>query len=99
MLFPPQLHQIISSTWGLETQIPYLLKLIRIKVEAAEGQCRVNVKFWGGVVPGNAPHLREMIQLGVPGFKCFLIHSGVDEFPAVDRDQVCNLNDENFKYH
>ena len=26
--------------------------------------------------------------MGVPGFKCFLIHSGVDEFPAVDRDQV-----------
>ena len=29
-----------------------------------------------------------MVTLGVPGFKCFLIHSGVDEFPAVTRDQV-----------
>ena len=62
--------------------------IIRIKVEAAEGQCRVNVKFWGGVIPGNTPHLREMVSLGVPGFKCFLIHSGVDEFPAVSKDQV-----------
>lgn len=24
-----------------------------------------------------------MIEAGVPGFKCFLIHSGVDEFPHV----------------
>lgn len=24
-----------------------------------------------------------MIQAGVAGFKCFLIHSGVDEFPHV----------------
>ena len=29
-----------------------------------------------------------MVEMGVPGFKCFLIHSGVDEFPAVTRDQV-----------
>ena len=29
-----------------------------------------------------------MIDMGVPGFKCFLIHSGVDEFPAVNEDQV-----------
>ena len=31
---------------------------------------------------------KAMVTLGVPGFKCFLIHSGVDEFPAVTRDQV-----------
>ena len=37
---------------------------------------------------GNIPSLKEMVTLGVPGFKCFLIHSGVDEFPAVTRDQV-----------
>ena len=29
-----------------------------------------------------------MVEMGVPGFKCFLIHSGVDEFPAVTREQV-----------
>lgn len=27
--------------------------------------------------------LRPMVQAGVAGFKCFLIHSGVDEFPHV----------------
>ena len=29
-----------------------------------------------------------MVDMGVPGFKCFLIHSGVEEFPAVTREQV-----------
>ena len=67
--------------------------ITRIKVEAAEGQCRVNVKFWGGVIPDNTPHLREMVSLGVPGFKCFLIHSGVDEFPAVSKEQVIKVKE------
>jgi len=58
------------------------------KVNAARGQCWVDVGFWGGVIPGNAPSLKAMVALGVPGFKCFLIHSGVDEFPAVTRDQA-----------
>ena len=59
-----------------------------VKVNAAQGQCWVNVAFWGGVIPGNSSHLKEMIGMGVPGFKCFLIHSGVDEFPAVNKEQV-----------
>ena len=59
-----------------------------LQVSAARGQCWVDVAFWGGVIPGNSPHLRDMVTLGVPGFKCFLIHSGVDEFPAVNREEV-----------
>lgn len=26
--------------------------------------------------------------VNIPGFKCFLIHSGVEEFPAVNKEQV-----------
>ena len=29
---------------------------LRVKAEAAVGQCWVNVKFWGGVVPGQTVH-------------------------------------------
>lgn len=29
-----------------------------------------------------------MIQAGVAGFKCFLIHSGVDEFPHVTQTDL-----------
>lgn len=53
------------------------------KRRAAEGKCFVDVGFWGGVVPGNAPALRPLFEAGVFGFKCFLVSSGVAEFPAV----------------
>ncbi|XP_030227672.1 allantoinase, mitochondrial isoform X2 [Gadus morhua] len=57
------------------------------KMCVAEGQCFVDTAFWGGVIPGNQLELRPMIWAGVAGFKCFLIHSGVDEFPhVVDAD-------------
>jgi len=59
-----------------------------VKVNAAKGQCWVDVGFWGGVIPGNSASLKDMVGLGVPGFKCFLIHSGVDEFPAVNKEQA-----------
>jgi allantoinase len=56
---------------------------LKAKVGAARGQCHVDVGFWGGVVPGNTPELAGLMKAGVVGFKCFLIHSGVDEFPNV----------------
>ncbi|HKA68649.1 MAG TPA: allantoinase AllB [Actinomycetes bacterium] len=52
-----------------------------VKRKAADGQCAVDVGFWGGAVPGNLPALRGLHDAGVFGFKCFLLHSGVDEFP------------------
>ena len=44
----------------------------------------VEVLFWGGVVPGNAADLEPLADAGVPGFKCFLSPSGVDEFEYVE---------------
>jgi len=61
---------------------------LRSKIEAARAQCHVDVGFWGGVVPGNAPELEPLIDAGVRGFKCFLVPSGVDEFPAVTEDDL-----------
>ena len=58
------------------------------KLEAARDQCHVDVGFWGGVVPGNASELAKLWQDGVVGFKCFLIHSGVDEFPNVTENDL-----------
>ncbi|MGZ5444574.1 MAG: allantoinase AllB [Thermoanaerobaculia bacterium] len=48
----------------------------------------VNVELWGGVVPGNTRELRPMLGAGARGFKCFLVHSGVDEFPNVNEEQL-----------
>lgn len=59
------------------------LEHFQTKLAAAEGQCAVDVGFWGGVVPGNVKELSRLSEAGVLGFKCFLIHSGVDEFPNV----------------
>ena len=58
------------------------------KQEAARGQCSVDVGFWGGVVPGNTHELASLTAAGVVGFKCFLIHSGVDEFPNVTEQDL-----------
>lgn len=58
------------------------------KLAAAKGQCTVDVVFWGGVVPGNVGELEPLVKRGVRGFKCFLIHSGVDEFPHVTEDDL-----------
>ena len=58
------------------------------KLAAAEGQAWVDVAFWGGVVPGNTNQLAVLLEDGVRGFKCFLIHSGVDEFPHVEESDL-----------
>jgi allantoinase len=58
------------------------------KLAAAEGKSSIDVAFWGGVVPGNTAELEPLIERGVRGFKCFLIHSGVDEFPHVTESDL-----------
>jgi allantoinase len=56
---------------------------LEVKRKSAAGQCFVDVGFWGGAVPGNLGELRGLHDAGVFGFKCFLLHSGVDEFPSL----------------
>lgn len=52
-----------------------------LKRQAAQGQCWIDVGFWGGVIPNNQTQLATMVSDGVLGFKCFLVHSGIDDFP------------------
>jgi allantoinase len=58
------------------------------KVKAAQGQCWVDVGFYGGIIPGNAGELKALVREGVRGFKGFLIDSGVAEFPAVSSTDI-----------
>ncbi|CAK7269029.1 Allantoinase [Sporothrix epigloea] len=58
------------------------------KLAASQGQCWVDVGFYGGIIPGNADQLLPLVEAGVRGFKGFLIHSGVDEFPAVSAQDI-----------
>ena len=61
---------------------------LHTKVEQARNACYVDLAFWGGLVPGNTAHLAELWNEGVVGFKCFLVPSGVDEFPNVDENDL-----------
>ena len=56
---------------------------LEVKRKSALGQLSVDVGFWGGAVPGNLGELTGLHAAGVFGFKCFLVHSGVEEFPPL----------------
>jgi allantoinase len=58
------------------------------KRAAAEGRCRVDVGFWGGLVPGNGSAAAALPAAGVLGFKAFLVDSGVPEVPAIGLDEL-----------
>ena len=55
----------------------------RSKLEAAAGRATVDVGFWGGLLPANRSALSPLRAAGVFGFKCFLVPSGVPEFPEI----------------
>ena len=61
---------------------------LRVKAAELKDQCSVDVALWGGVVPGNTGELRPMLAAGARGFKCFLVPSGVDEFPHVSAEEL-----------
>jgi allantoinase len=57
------------------------------KRAAALGKTWVDWAAWGGVVRGNAEEIKPLAA-GVPGFKCFLIYSGIDGFAWVDESDL-----------
>ncbi|GLY14322.1 allantoinase [Kineosporia sp. NBRC 101677] len=61
---------------------------LQAKRKAAEGAVYVDTGFWGGAVPGNLEDLRPLHDAGVFGFKCFLLHSGVDEFQPLSSAEL-----------
>ncbi|MGN6203292.1 allantoinase AllB [Humibacter sp.] len=61
---------------------------LEVKRRVAAPQAHVDVGFWGGAIPGNTAQLRPLHEEGVFGFKCFLLPSGVDEFPPLGLDEI-----------
>lgn len=55
---------------------------LEAKLEALEGKLHVDCAFWGGVIPGGAADLEDLARGGIAGAKAFMIHSGIDDFPA-----------------
>ncbi len=59
-----------------------------LKIQATEGKLHVNCGFYGGLVPNNFNDLNDLMAAGVFGIKCFLTHSGIDEFPNVGENDL-----------
>src|SRR5258708_4499147 len=70
------------------------LSALAQKRAAARGQLRVDVGFWGGVVPGNVAQLAPMAEAGALGFKCFLVDSGIAEFGWVREPELRQAMEE-----
>ncbi len=58
------------------------------KMLAAQNKLHTNVGFWGGLIPGNENEIEPLIQKGVLGFKAFLTHSGIDDFPNASEEEL-----------
>ncbi len=63
-------------------------KAFEEKVSSTKNKLHANCGFWGGVVPGNEDEIEKLIDKGVFGFKAFLTHSGIDEFPNVTEQDL-----------
>ena len=61
---------------------------LEAKRYVALGNAWVDWAAWGGVVRGNADSITPLAEAGVPGFKCFMIHSGIDGFAWVDESEL-----------
>lgn len=61
---------------------------VKIKLDASSCKLNVNVGFYGGLIPSNQNDLEELMKAGVLGIKCFLTHSGIDEFPNVGEKEI-----------
>jgi allantoinase len=58
------------------------------KRKAAAQQCRVDWGAWGGVVSDNQEQIEPLAAAGVLGFKCFLIHPGIEGFTMVSAEEL-----------
>ena len=58
------------------------------KRKAAHQRCWVDWLAWGGVVSENQADIEALAAAGVPGFKCFLIHPGIDGFTMVTEPEL-----------
>jgi allantoinase len=61
---------------------------LQAKRAAAKGRCWVDWAAWGGVVADNQQDITKLAGAGVRGFKCFLVHPGIDEFTMVTKEQL-----------
>lgn len=64
------------------------VEAFELKQKASANKLHVNCGFYGGVIPSNANDIENLIKAGVFGIKGFLTHSGIDEFPNVNQNDL-----------
>ncbi|HMC02229.1 MAG TPA: allantoinase AllB [Flavobacteriaceae bacterium] len=69
-----------------------------LKQEAAKNKLHVNCGFYGGIIPNNTNDIEALVETGVFGIKGFLTHSGIDEFPNVNKSHLENISPVLKKY-
>jgi len=72
------------------TPVTTTVQALEAKIKAAGSQLYADCGFWGGIIPGNTQEIDWLIRDGVRGFKAFLIHSGIDDFPNVTETDLEN---------
>lgn len=64
------------------------VEALAAKRAAARNRCRVDWMAWGGVVANNSRDIEPLVAKGVAGFKCFLVHPGIDGFTMVTEPEL-----------
>ncbi|WP_017446468.1 allantoinase AllB [Gayadomonas joobiniege] len=88
-----------AAAGGITTVIDMPLNCIPVTINAAafaeklavlDDKLFIDTGFWGGATADNFVELPELLNNGVFGVKSFTIYSGLEEFKAVNRDQLLN---------
>jgi allantoinase len=55
---------------------------------AADASSVCDFALWGGLIPRHVDQLEALAAAGVMGFKAFMAHSGIDDFPKADLETL-----------
>ena len=58
------------------------------KITSTQKKLWVDCGFYGGLIPDNLHEIELLAKAGVLGFKAFMSHSGIDEFPKVSEQNL-----------
>ncbi len=70
------------------TPVTTTVDALKKKMKSSENQLHVNCGFYGGLIPNHKNELELLLKEGILGVKCFLLHSGIDEFPNVTYEDI-----------
>jgi allantoinase len=61
---------------------------LEAKRQAAAGKCLVDWAAWGGLTGQNREHIGPLADARVAGYKCFLVHPGIEGFTMIEEQQL-----------